>query len=62
MARNNDQASGGGIGFIGLLTLLFIALKLTGYIAWSWWLVLSPMLVGMTLILLIIVTIIHSNM
>ena len=25
-----------------LLTLLFIALKLTGYIAWSWWAVLAP--------------------
>lgn len=25
-----------------LLTLLFVGLKLTGYIAWSWWLVLLP--------------------
>ena len=31
------------IGFTGLLTILFIALKLTGYIAWSWWWVLSPL-------------------
>lgn len=30
------------IGFMGLLTILFIALKLTGVIAWSWWWVLSP--------------------
>ena len=30
------------IGFSGLLTLIFITLKLTGYIAWSWWWVLSP--------------------
>lgn len=29
--------------FLGLLTLLFIALKLTGYIAWSWYWVLAPM-------------------
>lgn len=28
-----------------LLTLLFIGLKLTGYIAWSWWWVLSPTLI-----------------
>ena len=33
----------GGIGFFGLLGILFIALKLTGYIAWSWWLVLLPL-------------------
>lgn len=28
--------------FLPALTLLFIALKLTGYIAWSWFWVLSP--------------------
>lgn len=38
----NQQASSGGIGFAGLLTILFIGLKLTGYITWSWWWVLSP--------------------
>jgi hypothetical protein len=31
------------VGFSGLLTVLFIALKLTGYINWSWLWVLSPM-------------------
>lgn len=31
-----------GIGFFGLLTLLFIGLKLGGVIAWSWVWVLSP--------------------
>lgn len=30
------------IGFFDLMTLLFIALKLTGHIDWSWWWVLSP--------------------
>ncbi len=32
-----------------LLALLFITLKLTGYIAWSWWWVLSPLLIGLAL-------------
>lgn len=31
-----------GIGLFGLLGLLFIALKLTGHIDWSWWWVLAP--------------------
>ncbi len=34
-----------GIGFLPLLSLLFIGLKLAGIgavAAWSWWLVLSP--------------------
>jgi hypothetical protein len=29
--------------FVGFPTLLMIALKLTGHIAWSWWWVLSPL-------------------
>lgn len=32
----------GSIGFFDLLTLAFIVLKLTGFIEWSWWWVLSP--------------------
>ena len=39
---DNSSSQSGGIGFVGLLTVLFIGLKLTGYIAWSWWWVLSP--------------------
>lgn len=31
------------IGFVGLLTILFVGLKLTKYIDWSWWWVLSPL-------------------
>lgn len=32
-----------GISFMGLLAILFIALKLTGNIAWSWVWVLAPL-------------------
>ena len=32
-----------GLGFFEALTLLFIALKLTGVIAWSWLWVFSPL-------------------
>ena len=32
-----------GVGFFGLLTLLFIGLKLTGKIIWSWLWVLAPL-------------------
>ena len=41
MSEQSDGRSA-GIGFVGLLTILFIALKLLGKIAWSWWWVLSP--------------------
>jgi hypothetical protein len=33
-----------------LLTLLFVGLKLTGHIDWSWWWVLSPLWIGLGLI------------
>ena len=41
------------IGFASLLTLLFIGLKLTDVIAWSWLWVLSPMWIGLALWLVI---------
>ena len=34
------------IGFLGLLTLVFIVLKLTNYIDWTWVWVLSPLWLG----------------
>lgn len=30
------------VGLLGLLGLLFVGLKLSNIIAWSWWLVLMP--------------------
>lgn len=38
----NNEETRKGI-FLPLLTILFIALKLTGYIDWSWWWILSPL-------------------
>ena len=46
---DNSSSGGGGVGFVGLLTVLFIGLKLTGYIAWSWWWVLSPIWISILL-------------
>lgn len=31
------------LGFFSVLTLIFVTLKLTNVIAWSWWWVLSPL-------------------
>lgn len=35
------------------LTLLFIALKLTHYIAWSWWAVLAPEWISLIIVILV---------
>lgn len=48
------------IGFLGLLTLVFITLKLTGYITWSWWLVTLPLWGGLALILTIMLVVLLS--
>ena len=40
------------MGFTEALTLVFIILKLMGYITWSWWLVLSPLLVSIVIYIL----------
>ena len=53
---NNKQASG-GIGFAGLLTIVFITLKLCGIITWSWWWVLSPLWIS-AILWVILVTIV----
>lgn len=44
-----------GIGFFGLLTILFIAFKLFGIINWSWFWVLSPIIFSVSFVLLILV-------
>jgi hypothetical protein len=43
-----------GIGFCGLLTVVFIALKLGGVISWSWWAVLAPLWIPWALAFLIV--------
>ena len=43
-----------GIGFAGLLTIVFIVLKLVGVIKWSWIWVLSPIWITAILMILII--------
>ena len=42
MAGDSSSSSSSGIGLGGLLLVLFVGLKLTGYISWSWWWVLAP--------------------
>lgn len=43
------------IGFLGLLALVFIVLKLTGTIDWSWWWVTSPLWGGIVIVMAIII-------
>lgn len=51
MSQSNSSSS--GIGFCGLLTIVFITLKLLSIINWSWWWVLSPIIIPTLIALLI---------
>lgn len=53
-----NKRSSGGISFCGVLTVLFIALKLTGFIKWSWLWVLSPLWISVILYILLVAVII----
>jgi len=54
----NIHCDVGGTGFIGLLTILFITLKLIGEVSWSWWWVLSPIWISIGVVVLIILIVI----
>jgi hypothetical protein len=56
MANNNTTVNS-GMGFSGWLTILFIALKLTGQITWPWVWVLSPLWISALIVLCAIATI-----
>ncbi len=55
MSSTNSSSSSSGISFTGLLTVLFIGLKLCGVIDWSWWWVLSPTLISFAIALVVLV-------
>lgn len=56
---NNNKGSnnGGGISFLGLLAVLFIGLKLTHYINWSWWMVLAPIWAPLAIVLIFLIVV-----
>jgi hypothetical protein len=56
---NNNNNNGGGMGLGTILFLIFLVLKLTNYIDWSWWWVSSPLWI--TAILYIVIAIIMAT-
>ena len=50
----SSSSSSSGIGVVGLLGIVFVTLKLTGFIDWSWWWVTAPFWGGFVLFLLVV--------
>lgn len=42
------------MGFLNILTLIFVAAKLFELIDWSWWLVLAPSIAGAVMALIVL--------
>jgi len=53
--KNSSSNVGGGIGFWGVLQIVFIVLKLTHLIDWPWVWVLAPAWIGSVLSLVILI-------
>ena len=53
---NKDNSTSKGIGFVGLLQIVFIVLKLCGVIDWKWVWVLAPAWIdiGLAIIILLV--------
>lgn len=54
MSDSSSTTRSGGIGFMGVLAIVFITMKLMGWGAvasWSWWWVLSPLWLPITIVL-----------
>lgn len=45
----NNSSNGIGLSLLGALTIVFVILKLTKVIVWSWWWVLAPAWIPITL-------------
>lgn len=54
MSSECSGGGDGGVGFLGLLAILFIGLKLGGVIEWSWLWVLCPLWGPLALVLAIL--------
>ena len=51
----NEKKTTGGVGFVGLLTIAFVVLKLCNVINWSWWWVLSPVWITAIIVIALII-------
>ena len=59
--EKGEITESGGIGFVGLLQVCFIVLKVTNIINWSWFKVFLPLIISIAVpVLLIIIVIIHA--
>lgn len=52
---NDNKGRSGGIGFTGVLTVVFVVLKLLGKITWKWIWVIPPIWISLLLVIVLAV-------
>ena len=59
----NKESKSSGLGILAVLQIVFLVLKLTGLIDWSWWVVLVPLWtdIGLSLLFIILALIIYKS-
>lgn len=55
MKNENSSAASSAIDLPTLLTVAFVVLKLCHVIDWSWWWVLSPTLIELSIVIIVLV-------
>jgi hypothetical protein len=51
----SDNKSSNGIGFTTILFLIFMTLKLAGFINWSWWWVTAPIWIPFISVMVLVI-------
>lgn len=60
--NSTSSAAGGGLGFVGALTIAFIVLRLCHVIDWSVWWVISPIWITVALVIAIFIIVLVAVM
>lgn len=54
MSKSKKEAASGGFGLGTVLFIVFLVLKLTGNIDWSWWWVTAPLWIPLLIAVLLL--------
>ncbi len=57
-SNKHSSAGAGGIGLGTVIFVVFLILKLTGLINWSWWWVTAPIWIPVGIVLILLTTLI----
>ena len=55
MSNRRNSNSSSGMGILGVLQIVFLVLKLTGLITWSWLVVLIPLWISLGILVIFLI-------